>query len=370
MRSVDKEDEADLNKLNKDIPTQDIVRIESNGIANGVLKFKLYGHLLSQGNWYPLIHSNFCLYYKQSTDWQSKPFSIGQIRKFPVEDFWHITVRVDTNLLDYTLQFKLGVLITDIEDHQRDEFPLNTLSYSNTVSVCIPSSMKPKSFAVNDIVNAKNPSTGRWKYALIKKKYDEQNLVYGRYDVSTISHHMNPNNAFTVMNTKSDKTVKEISVTAYIDLTSVLEMEYLFLIGNRNGIEEEDVRHLHVILSDIFHNEYAKQHEEEIQTTYVDVDYVSMAKFVSICVINCLWDRRDKGYKIKCLVGNEKDDTHFDEYLTLHQQRDYTVRRALESRGEKREQGTFWYCDLCFCRQGDYYWMFRCQCDKKVVYHG
>eukprot|EP01084_Bolivina_argentea_P087728 158452_1 len=342
-----------------------IINLTSKGLANGVLKFQLHGFILSdqQSAYDCLSRCKLHLFYKNAnTDWISKPFNTWIISKYPVQDFWQINVRVDTNLMDYKMEFKIGIIINkdayNQEFQRQTQFPENKLLFSNTLSISIPSSLKPQSFEVDNMVQVQLPDFELWCYGLIKHKYDINQPKYGKYDVLT--RQQDEEKVITIINTKNKKVIKRVSVEEYIDLSSVHHMECMFLLGDRKDIDADFVGDVYAALSSVFYNDYVTEYMTESETVYVEVDFMSMAKLVAVKIIDCLWNRMDKGYKVKCLMGND-DIIHVNEYLKLYQQREFRARRAIETKCEKPPQDRYTYCDMCLCQQGDYYWVWRCQ---------
>jgi len=344
-----------------------IIAVTAQKVINGLVRLKL-------DNWNYFIkfrydldeNIRFRLHYKKrdALNWKIVEFDAAEIRCAPEV---HINIRVDVNLLDYNMEFKIStqlnnniISMADMKEHIR---PNIWLPPSNTVSVHIPSSMKELTFEREQMVRFHVPESSNSKYS-----YGTINRVTGANDDRTyeISHYRT-GKKYQIKDNKCERnaSIKHLSAHSYVDLTSIIEMESILLIGNRMGVENKSVMDLYLCLNGIFYSEY-------IQKLSIDskrIHQQSMVKCVSLNVINYLYKKEER-YKIKCMLMNElsADHIHFDDTLRLIPQREYAVNRAFVL----KEQSYYfeYYCDQCLCVQGDYYWMYRCMREANGKYDG
>merc|ERR1711971_536380 len=112
---------------------------------------------------------------------------------------------------------------------------------------------------------------------------------------------------------------------------------------------------LYALLNDIFYKDYTLGYMKFIDFNEQSVHSLSTAKCVALNVINCLWTKQN-GHKLKCLLSENESD-HYEHTMKMVPQREYAV-----STGSP--VGIVYYCDICLCVQGDWYWMYRCQKKK------
>ena len=339
--------------------------IEPHSVINGLVRLKL-------DNWNYFIRyarnldSNviFRLHYRkciESQEWTTIVFDHTDIRCAP---HIHLNIRVDVNLLDYNMEFKIStklnakfIEITGMEQHLR---PNIWLPPSNTVTMHIPSSMKDMSFERNQWVRFRKTSTDtRHSYGTIEKKVFHPNTDDYTYHISHYRNHQ----IYKIKDNKSDKNanIKHLSAHSYVDLTSITQMEKVLLIGDRMDADNDDVMVLYSCLNGIFYSEYTLKYMQLIEN---GIHQRSTAKCVALNVIDFLFEKQSQ-YKIKCPLDHH---VHFDDTLRLTPQREYAVGRALCLKEESYYYE--YYCDQCLCVQGNYYWMYRCQWEKDIKYNG
>eukprot|EP01083_Nonionella_stella_P172508 592223_1 len=344
-----------------------------HGITNGLLRVKLSNTKLlnssRNGGYRRLVkHVSFKLQYKQShtersdeTEWKSVIFDHSYIKSKPET---HLNIRVDTNLYDYNLLLRMTAGLSDAFCRRTESIHILAMSlnkwlpWSNTVAINVPSSMKDMSFEIGEWIRFLKPSTGVMSHGTIRDKVieNEEECSY------KILHYRN-GKTYDVKHKKSDQNMKHLSAHCYIDVTNIKEMEEALLIGDRMNVDTQFVTDVYHTLNDVFYREYVMQYMKP-KGNGNDVHLESMSKCVALNVMNMLWIK-DKGYKMKCLLFG---DDHSDDRIELMSQREYAIGSAM--RWRNKHYYYVYYCDVCLCVQGDYYWMYRCRKSKDTKYNG
>eukprot|EP01084_Bolivina_argentea_P000795 1464_1 len=310
------------------------IQIEPHGMYNGLLRLELDGimsGMIRQLMYYKLEYKK-----EEEIEWKSFIFDCKYIRRH-VGNF--VNIRFDTDLYDYNISLRLTSTDEAIEKNE-------WFSWSKVINVNIASLMKEETFKINDWIRFIKPETDKWTLGTIMDINDNDECI-----IYKISHYRN-GKEYEI----TKKNIHSITAHCYIDLTDQKEVENTLLIGNRMNIKNKnDVINLYELLNDIFYTKYVLKIKEKYKTNFYNlhIDFISMAKCVSLNVINFLYlkDKTNKGYKMKCLLSKNEND-HFNDQIKLIPQREYGVYY-------------YYYCDICLCRQGDFYWMFQCKKEFK-----
>eukprot|EP01084_Bolivina_argentea_P052846 97039_1 len=339
--------------------------IEAYGVANnGIIRLKLDGlsstfiQLVDIHRWETI----FRLQYKvekrdEESVWKSQIFYGYNIIYEPTR---HVCVRIDTDLYDYNVQMRLRIMIPAASSFPdeinntpilKDEW----LDYSNCISINIPSLMiEPYTAKLKDWVQFRMPTV------------ENNTPVVGEIINITktddkITYRLLYNN--TEYEPEDVKFVKNVLIDCFVDLGDSMEADNCLLVGDRLHNDNDVLMDEYSLLVDIFET-YA--YECMWAQYFNDREFISMAKCVSLNVINFLWLKSNKlGYKINCMYKG----AHYDRKLRLFGDREYVVARAHEQR-ESNILNFVYYCDICLCRQGTYYWMLRCSTRKEHIYSG
>ena len=196
-------------------------------------------------------------------------------------------------------------------------------------------------------------------------------MIYSKNAIFSIEHDRNTK-IYKIKQNILNKNIKNLAAHSYIDLTQTIDAEKLLLIGNRiNDNDDIDIMSLYLLLTNMYYNQYAIKYMfgDDNGGYHYEHDIESMAKCISLNVINFLYKKQNnKQYKIKCMISNNNNYNHYDKTLSLIPQREWIIRRSINVGGKC--QDIHYYCDMCLCLQGDYYFMYHCKKSIKSKYDG
>ena len=354
------------------------IKLSAHGIRNGLLRIKLDMNALDEYYHRHPDHFIFKLEHQISTKtkWKKVTLSNEHVNDKPES---HINVRVDTELSAYSMQFRLSTMTKHTLPRRRGNaersqpiiLKKNKWSkWSDIIQIEIPSMMKDHLFEVNDWVNFKywneRHNQDVYSYGTITNKlyipaenkciYKVAHYLTGKeYEVPQIIGNKKENEEF----------MGELLCDHYLDISHSISADMMLLIGDR----KRKAKKVYSALGETFYTQYALDIFGTGNEYRTHVDYISMAKCVAFNVVEFLWSKKgDRGYKIRCCLMNDDKTEHFDDSLTLYPMRQFDLLHASELDGYYGD--SWWYCDICFCRQGNYGWMYRCQKNKKYKYNG
>eukprot|EP01084_Bolivina_argentea_P041665 76904_1 len=344
------------------------LEIEAYGsITNGMIRLKIEGLNSTFDRYRKYIV--FGLRYSKVSSRSTKPNTASDSkfqniygRNLLYRPSRHLLIKVDTDLYDYTMTMRLGMYIS-----KSSRFPdtidnikilkSTWFGYSNTIHITIPSqmNMKPTTiFNLNDWILFKVSDSYRWRVGEIRdmKTTEEQKLYRISYKNERIYDDV--------------EEVRYISVYRYLNLANTLEADKCLIIGERMDIDDESVMSLYLLLFDVFLRKYAYKCMNSRDVD--DADFESMAKCVAVNVIDCLWVKKNNGYKIRCMYENL--EPHYETNLKLWIDRKLHIGKAGEKKDVKKAQHSIHVCDMCLCYDGIYCWIFKCREKKESAYYG
>eukprot|EP01084_Bolivina_argentea_P098389 176831_1 len=232
--------ESNDSNINKDW----IITIEPHAIINGTLRLLLKNSNLFDIHINRIQHVSFKLAHKirNETEWKFTFFDYRYIKGAPEI---HTTIRLDTNLYDYNIQFKITTLFTHKFDENLSIPKLKTniwCPWSNIIDVNVPSLMKDVSFEINEWVRFLKPNTrnNRKSYGTIISKFQQSDDIC----IYKILHHRN-GKQYEIEHSKSvndiHPNIKHLSAHSYIDLADNNAIERTLLIGDRIDINNDYV---------------------------------------------------------------------------------------------------------------------------------
>eukprot|EP00483_Globobulimina_turgida_P013648 UN13674 len=152
----------------------------------------------------------------------------------------------------------------------------------------------------------------------------------------------------------------------YVDISGRLDADLMLLFGDRMGVGTSNIEDIYNVLYECFYNQYACQIFKRPRLN--NILLASMATCVAFNVIDFLCMDKEKVYKIRCCI-NDGDKPHYENTLQLIPSRSYQINKC---RDLKRWHclDSWFYCDICLCREGIYGWMFRCQFERNNANNG
>eukprot|EP01084_Bolivina_argentea_P177865 307565_1 len=345
------------------------LQIEAYGeVTNGVIRLKLEG----LNEIFDRYRSGilFNLEYKiikrnEESDWKSERFDGDSICYEPTR---HLNVKVDRYLYDYHIKMRVAMIISNLVNFPDEIDNKKVIKHkwfgdSECININIPSLMtEPKTFKINDWVEFKKANINENKWTV-----GELINIQNNDDIEKKTN-------YTVLYNGMEYELYELediqycNYFHYIDLSNHFEADNCLIIGDRKHVNKERLKDLYLSLIDIFKTDYGYTYMWD--QYWCECDFMSMAQCISLNVIDFLWLKVDKGYKIKCIHELYKGSAHHDKTLRLFVDRKWHIGKAAETREPNRAQEIIHICNICSCLQGECGWIFECKPKKESIYYG